>query len=125
MIGEVSATTTMPRAGSKPSFSRPEPAERFPVLLEIGGGEIVHFVLLQKGVYLHSCFESKQPSKLRCRKHLGPKCLERQTFQRRPREVLPPGFESLCDVLRQFQRDLQGDVLCLLSRDNAFSATPP
>jgi hypothetical protein len=54
----------MSRAGSKPSFSHPELAERFAVLLEIGSREVVNFVLLQKGVHLHSRFETEQPAKL-------------------------------------------------------------
>jgi hypothetical protein len=126
LIGEVSATTTMSRAGSKLSFSRPELAERFPILLKIGGRKIVDFVLLQKGVYLHSRFEPKQPAKLSRRKHVGSECLERQTFQRRPGQVLPPGFESLCDVFRQFQCDLHGAVLFLYYRKAmALSTEPP
>src|SRR5580692_12826144 len=101
----------MSRAGSKLSFSRPDVAERFPVLLEIGSREVVYFVLLQKGVHLHSRFETKQPAKLRRGKGLGSVCFECQAFQRRTRQVLPPCSESLCDVFRQFQRDLHGDVL--------------
>src|ERR1017187_588467 len=64
MIGEGSAKTNMPRARSNLSFCRPELAERFPVLLEIGSREVVNFVLLQKGVHLHPRFETKQPAKL-------------------------------------------------------------
>src|ERR1017187_2029369 len=52
-------------------FCRPELAERFPVLLEIGSREIVDFVLLQKGVHLHPRFENKQPAKLSRRKRMG------------------------------------------------------
>jgi hypothetical protein len=54
----------MSRACSKPSFSHPELAERFAVLLEIGSREVENFVLRQKGVHLHSRFETEQPAKL-------------------------------------------------------------
>src|SRR5579864_9023335 len=101
----------MSRAGSKLSFSRSELAECLPVLLEISHRQVVNFVLLQKGVHLHSRFETEKPPKLSRRKRLGPVCFECQAFQCRTRQILPPGSESLCDVFRQFQRDLHGDVL--------------
>jgi len=54
----------MLRARSKPSFPHAELAERFPVLLEIGSRKVVNFVLVQKGVHLHSRIETEQPAKL-------------------------------------------------------------
>src|SRR5580700_12055687 len=84
----------MSRAGSKLSFSRSELAECLPVLLEIRHRQVVNFVFLQKGVHLHSRFETEQPAKLSRRKRLGPVCFECQAFQCRTRQVLPPGSES-------------------------------
>src|SRR5690349_19941831 len=83
----------MSRAGSKPGFSRPELAECFPGLLEIGSREVVDFVLLQEGVHLHSRFETQQPAKLSRRERLGPVCFKCQAFQCRTRQVLPLGSE--------------------------------
>jgi hypothetical protein len=77
----------MSRAASKLGFSRSELAECFPVLLEIRHRQVVNFVLLQKGVHLHSRFETEQPAKLSRRKRLGPVCFECQAFQCRTRQV--------------------------------------
>ena len=99
MIGEVSATITMKRAGSGLSLSHSELAESLPILFEISGRVVEDFVLLQKGIRLHSRFEAKQPPKLRSGKRVRPVCFERQALARGARQVLPPGFEPLCNVL--------------------------
>jgi hypothetical protein len=40
------------------SFSRRELAERLAILLEVCRREVVHLVLFQEGVHLHSRFEA-------------------------------------------------------------------
>ena len=79
----------MKRAGSVLSLSHSEPAESLAVLFEISGRVAVDFVLLQKGVHLHSRFEAKQPPKLRCGKRVRPVCFQRQALERGARQVLP------------------------------------
>src|SRR5580704_9017255 len=90
----------MKRAGSVLSLSHSELAESLAILFEISGRVAVDFVLLQKGVHLHSRFEAKQPPKLRRDERVRPVCFERKALERGARQVLPPGFESL---FRQFQ----------------------
>jgi hypothetical protein len=41
------------------SFPRPNLTERLAILLEVGHGEIVDLVLLQKAVHLHARLETK------------------------------------------------------------------
>lgn len=69
-------------------------------------GEVINLVLLQEGAHLHSRLKTEKPSKLRGRECIRPVGFERQAFERCSRQILPPGFESLCNVFRQFQRDL-------------------
>jgi hypothetical protein len=120
-MGEVSATTTISRSGSKPSFSRSKLAERFPVLLEVRRREVADFVLLQKGVDLEARLETQQAAKLSGRQDMRPVGLKREAFEGRTRQVLPAGFQSLCDVFRQFQRDMHGDPLFIISKEGSFS----
>ena len=93
----------MKRAGSGLSLSHPEQAESFPVLFEICGRVVVDFVLLQKGVHLHSRFETEQPTKLGGSERVRPVCFKCQAFKRGARQVLPFAFQPVCDVFRQFQ----------------------
>jgi hypothetical protein len=102
----VSATAAMKRAGSGLSLSHPEQAESFPVLFEICGRVVVDFVLLQKGVHLHSRFETEQPTKLGGSERVRPVCFKCQAFKRGARQVLPFAFQPVCDVFRQFQLNL-------------------
>ena len=51
-------------ADSALTFARSELPECFPIPFEIGSRKVINFVLLQKAVHLHSCFETKQPPKL-------------------------------------------------------------
>src|ERR1039457_2603480 len=97
---------TMKRADSGLSLAHSELAESFPVLFEICGRVVVDLVLLQKSVHLHPRLEAKQPPKLCGGKRARPICFERQALDRGTTQVLPPGFESLGDVFRQFQRNL-------------------
>jgi hypothetical protein len=92
------------------SLSHPELTERLAILLEVRRSEVVDFVLPQEGVLLHACLETEKPAKLRRRECMRPLGFERQAFEGCSRQVLPPGFESVCIVLRQFQRDLHGDA---------------
>jgi len=89
-------------SGSVLSLSRPKLAERFAVLIEVGRGEVVHFVLLQKRIHLHPRLEPKESAELSCREGVRSICFERQTLERSPRQVLPLGSELLHDVLWQF-----------------------
>ncbi|HYL73404.1 MAG TPA: hypothetical protein VEU96_04325 [Bryobacteraceae bacterium] len=58
----MSATTTMPTAGSALSLSRAQLTERLSILLEVNRREVVDFVVLQEGIYLHPRFEPEQPA---------------------------------------------------------------
>jgi len=64
LIGDVSATTSISRAGSALSLSRAELTKRFAILLEVRGREVVDLVLLRKGVHLHPRSESEEPANL-------------------------------------------------------------
>ena len=105
---------TMKRSGSRLTLYHPELAEGFPILFKVCGSVVVDFVLLKKGVKLHSRLEAKQPPKLRGSECARPVCFERQTLERGARQIPPPGFEPLGDVFRQFQ--------CNLHRRASFSS---
>ncbi len=62
--------------GSGLSLSHPDLAESFPALFEICGRVVVDFVLLQKGVHLHSRFETEQPTKLGGSERVRPACFK-------------------------------------------------
>jgi len=111
LIGDVSATTTISRTGSALSLSRAELPERFAILLEVRRSKVEDVVLLQKGVHLHPCFESKEPAKLGGGDGLGPVRFKCQAFERGAGQVLPLGLHSLRYVFRQFQRYLHGNAL--------------
>ncbi len=85
--------------------------ERFAILLEIRRREVEDFVFLQKGVHLHARFETKKPAQLGGCERVRSICFERQTLERCSRQVLPLGFQSLRDVFRQFQFNLNASVL--------------
>jgi FAD/FMN-containing dehydrogenase/Fe-S oxidoreductase len=119
----------MSQACSVLSLSRPELTERLAILLEVRRCEVVDFVLLQEGVHLHPRFETKKSAQLRRCECVGPVCFECKAFERCTRQVLPPGCESLCDVFRQFQRDLHGNafqfIINSLSQGALFQPSSP
>jgi hypothetical protein len=88
------------------SLSHSDLPESFAILLEIRNGVIVDFMLLKKGVRLHSRLETKEPSELRGCQDASPIPFDRQTLERGARQILPPRFQSFGDVLRQLESNL-------------------